>query len=119
MICALVSMVLCNIAGEWPQDLLFCDELQVDQHVEALDLVCMGQEDLALAGQLARNVLRPKRLTLRCRDTDRSSSAITALLATEQHDPLFKCVQWLTFGWAFPQDLPQVSVLLRQPGTPG
>jgi hypothetical protein len=83
---------------------------------ESLRLVCRGQEDVVIAGQLARKALKPKGLTLVGSDAD--SSFIAAVLATEQHHPMFQRVQWLALEGSLPKDLPQVSetCLLRDSG---
>jgi citrate lyase synthetase len=83
--------------------------LQVDQHVETLCIVCRGQEDVVMAGTLARKQLKPKQVTVFGSYTDQSLSAMAALLTTEQHHPMFQQVQQLTFRRSFPQCLPQVS----------
>jgi hypothetical protein len=79
----------------------------VDHHVEALRILCREQDDVVVAGQLARKALKPKRVTI---DGGRAgSSAVAALLATEQHQPMFQRVQQLTLRSSLPKDLPQVS----------
>jgi hypothetical protein len=85
-------------------------EPQVDQHVEALKLCCRGQKDVLIAGQLAKKALTPKRLTLCCSDTDTSLSAVTALLATEQHHPMFQRVQSLMLQGNVPQVTSELPV---------
>jgi hypothetical protein len=89
--------------------MLFCCAPQVDQHIEAINIVCRGQEDVVTAGQLARKAVKPKKITLLGRDTDSSLAAMAALLANGQHHPLFQRVQWLRFEGRIPEDLPQVS----------
>jgi hypothetical protein len=114
-LCALVSMELwLNIALRFgfSRGLLFCCAPQVDQHVEAPNILCRGQEDVVIAGQLARKAVKPKRLTLSCSDTDSS----TAMLATEQHHSLFQHVQRLTIIGSLPKDLSQVSTQLAACG---
>jgi hypothetical protein len=87
---------------------VFC-ESQVDQHVEELTIVCRRQEDVLTAGQLARRALKPKRLTLVVGNKASSLSAMSVLLATEQHHPMFQRVQKLTFVGRLPVEMPQVS----------
>jgi D-alanyl-D-alanine carboxypeptidase len=91
------------------QGLLLCCAPQVDQHVDALTLVCRGQDDVFIAGQLARKALQPQRLTLVGSDTDSSSASTKALLATGQHHPMFQRVQHLMFNGSLPRGMPQVS----------
>jgi hypothetical protein len=90
-------------------DLLICCDLQVDQHVEDLKLVCRGQEDVVIAGQLARKALKPRHITIVGSNTDSSSAAVAALLAIEQHHPMFQRVQSLMFQGNLPNNLPQVG----------
>jgi hypothetical protein len=80
----------------------------VDQHIETLQIHFTLPEDAPTAGRLARKAPRPKRLCLGSY-TDSSSSAMTALLAAEQHHPLFQRVQHLTFKGILPGVLPKVS----------
>jgi hypothetical protein len=96
------------------EEMLFCCDLQVDQHVEAFKLVCMGQEDVVFAGQLARKGLKPKQFTLVGGCNDSSLSALAALLATEQGHPMFQRVQSLTLDGSLLQHLPPVSIQLPQ-----
>jgi hypothetical protein len=83
--------------------------LQVDRHIETLCVQCLGQQAVVIAGRLARKALKPRRLTIAGSSVDSSLSAITALLATEQHHPMFQRVQQLTFEHALPKALPPVS----------
>jgi hypothetical protein len=110
-LCALVSMVLWDhLCSEvWLQDLLLCCELQVDQHIEALRILCRGREDVVMARKLARKAFKPKKMTLDCSGTDSSSFALTAFFANEQHHPMLQRVQYLVFDGYLPKRLPQVS----------
>jgi hypothetical protein len=74
----------------------------VDQHVEVLAISCRGPEDVVIAGQLARRkALKPKEISLDDDGTVSSLSALSALLADEQHHPMFEHVQQLTFQGRF------------------
>jgi hypothetical protein len=94
--------------GGWLQELLLHRIPQVDQHIETLQIYLSGQEQLLIAGRLARKAVQPKQLTVL--GSDSLSSAMTALLATEQHHPMFQHVQHLRFTGILPDNMPQVSV---------
>jgi hypothetical protein len=83
-------------------------QLQVDQHVEYLELRCRGQEEFIMSRRLRKTALRPKRLSLDADDTDGSSSAMTALLTTEQHYHLFERVQSLEIRVSLSKEMLQV-----------
>jgi hypothetical protein len=89
----------------WLQELLWCCDLQVDRHVEAINVACKGQEDVVSAGRVARKAVQPKQIVLVGSDTDSSS----ALLATEQQHPMFQRVQHLAIRGSLPKVLPRVS----------
>jgi hypothetical protein len=75
-------------------------KLQVDQHVEHLKLYYQGPEDVDIGRGLARKALRPRSLIIDVQDADDPVSAMTSLLATEQHHQLFEGVQSLALrGW--------------------
>jgi hypothetical protein len=84
---------------------------QVDQHTETASVSRLGQEDVVIAGQLARraNAMMLKKLVLGGRDTAESASVMTALLATEQHHRLFQRVQDLRLGGRLSNEMLQVS----------
>jgi hypothetical protein len=84
-------------------------QLQVDQHVQHLELRYPGQEEFIIGRRLARKAVRPKGLILDAHDRDGTPSAMTALLATRQHHQLFERVQSLKMTGRYSKELLQVS----------
>jgi hypothetical protein len=110
-ICALVSMVIGvqQCFEDWLKELFLCCDLQVDQHVEALKIVCTRKKDVYIAGKLARRARRPKHLIIVGSHILHLSSALEMLLASKQLQPMLQCVQQLTFERSFPKNVQPVS----------